>query len=134
MFVDQQYADDNNASQCNLAERKSDNHPNKERERDHVEEPRQRESARDSEVTRNRMQILLAVMLIILATVENVEASAPEHDCGRHDKDAWVERSANSNPGGSGRNAHCESEKQMRPTSEALCEGVSADDEERDGR
>jgi hypothetical protein len=61
-----------------------------------------------------------AVVLEVLAGVEDVEAADPEGDGGGEHDDARVERAADGDPGGGGGEAERQAEAQVRPAGEAL--------------
>ena len=111
VLVDESQSGDGDSGGGQMAEAEAEEHPGKEEEGDEVKEAGETERAGDAEGAGNGMESAGDVVLVILATVENVEASAPEHDGSGDDEDAGIERAANRDPGGGGSNAHGEAEK-----------------------
>ncbi len=99
-----------------------------------MEDAGEAERTGDSEGARDGVKSAGDVVVVVLATVENVKASAPEHDRSGDDQHARIEGSANRDPGGGGSDAHGEAEKQVRPAGETLGVGVGADDDQRQRR
>src|SRR5208283_1127950 len=83
---------------------------------------------------RHGVQVMTAVVIMILASVDHVESPDPERYRGGKQQNARIERATNRDPGGSRSNAESESKKQMRPARESLGVGIQKDHRQRHRR
>ncbi len=134
VFVGKQEGHGDDSDDGQLTQAEGEEQRDQQEEHDPVEEAGDDERPADSEVAWNRVEAGLAVEIVVLAGVENVETSDPEGDRRSEQKDARVERAADGDPSGGRGNAQGESEDQVRPASEAFCVGIEKDNCEGYGR
>src|SRR5258708_477536 len=77
---------------------------------------------------------MAAVVVMILASVDHVEAADPERYRGGEQQDPRIERTTNRDPRGRRSNTESEAEKQMRPARESLAVGIKKDHRQRHRR
>src|SRR6202043_3387680 len=84
----------------------------------------------DAETLRDGEKSGAAVVVEVLARVQNVEAANPQSDRRAENQGARIEAAGDGDPCGGGRNTQRETKKKMRPGGEAFGEGV----EEKNGQ
>src|SRR5579864_8338501 len=99
-----------------------------------MKEAGDKQGTSNPDVARDGVEVRLAVKFVVLAGVENVEASDPKRDGGSKQQDARVERAADGDPRRGGCDAERESENEMRPAREALGVGVKQKNGQRERR
>src|SRR6266404_847421 len=77
---------------------------------------------------------MAAVVVMILASVDHVEAADPERYRGGEQQDPRIERTTNRDPRGRRSNTESEAEKEMRPARESLAVGIKKDHRQRHRR
>src|SRR5947209_7059221 len=96
-----------------------------------MQDARDREGTRNSEAARDAAQPLLAVEFKILAGIDHVESSGPEHDCRSEPQNSRIKTAAHGDPGRSGSDSETEAQDQVREQSEALRERVEEQNRQR---
>ncbi len=74
---------------------------------------------------RNAVQPNSSIMLEVLTSIENIEASNPKQHCSSQGHDPYIERSTHCDPGRGRRNPQRKSKHQMRPTRQPLHIAIS---------
>jgi len=133
MLVGEEERDDDDSGPCGPREAEAPGEPSEEQDHHDVHDARDAESAGHSEAFGDGVEAGLLVEFDVLAGVEDVEASDPERDGGTEDEHARVERAADGDPCGGGRDAEAESEDDVRPGGEALGVGIKEEDGDGDG-
>jgi len=124
MFVEQEHRDHDDAGDGEFAESESWDESDQQEQHDGVEGTCDPESAANAGVARDGMEAGVAVEVVVLAGIEDIEAGDPEGDgCGEK-QNARAEGAANGDPSGGGRDAESKTEHEMRPASKALGIGV----------
>src|ERR1019366_10550770 len=115
VFVGQQQRGGSNAKPS--GDPKSEEMPKPRQQAKHrqVHAARGPKSRRNSHRLRQAVEACGAVMLEILARIENIEAGGPQSDRGREHENARIERTTDRDPRGRGRESQCEPQHKMGP-------------------
>ena len=132
MLVEQEQQDGDDTGEGDFAEGEGGKQGDEKDQHDEMEGARDPESGGDADVAGDGVQSGVAVVVGILAGVEDIESCDPEGDGGGEQEDARVERAADGDPCGGWGDAESESENEMREACEAFGIGVEQQHGERD--
>src|SRR5579872_2451465 len=98
MFVQQKQEDGENAERGYLSQAEREEQANEKSNHDEMEKTGDPKGAGYPEVARHRMKTGVAVEVVILAGIENVESGNPKRYGSRKKENARIEQAANRDP------------------------------------
>src|ERR1700730_7394341 len=124
MFVGQQRGDYGDAGPRGPREGETRREGREQDDYADVHDAGDQESVGDAEALGNGKEAGAAIVIDVLAGVENIEAADPEGYGGAEKKHTGIEAAGDGDPRGRGRNAESEAEDEVGPTGEAFGEGI----------
>src|SRR5215469_18741063 len=134
MFIGEKRRDDHHPSDSQFSQSKAHHQSDQKRQHQQVEDTSHLQGATDPDVSRDRVQIRLAVEFVVLAGIENVEAANPERNSRSQQQNADIQCIANGNPSRRRGNPQRESQDKVRPARKTFGIRVKQKDSERDRR
>src|ERR1700682_2174210 len=133
MFVSQERDHDRYPGPCGPRESETSGQGREQGNYSEVHDAGDPEGIGDAEALGNGKEASAAVVVDVLASVEDIEAADPEGDCCAKNKHARIEAAGDGDPGGRGRDAEGETENEVGPTGEAFGKGIEEKNEESEG-
>ncbi len=127
MFVEQQGSHGGHSRHRQLTKAKHNDQRDQQPKHHDMKQTRDDQRIPDSEITRQRVQTVAAVVVMILTSVDHVEAADPERHRGGKQQYPRIERATNRDPRGRRSNTKGESKKEMRPPRESLAVRIQED-------
>src|SRR5579863_4152269 len=134
VLVAEQQSDGADTDPTGGAEVEEQAEPEEQAEHGEMHEPGDPEGSANADGLGKAIEAGGAVVVNILAGIENVEACDPEGDGAGEDEDASIEGATDGDPGGGGSDAESETENEVGVAREALHVAIAEEHEERDGR
>src|ERR1700678_1734258 len=113
MLVSQQRRNQENSYPSRPRQLKTQREPGEQRNHYDVHAASNQQRARDSELLRNGIESCGLVELHILARIQNVEPADPKSDRRAENQHAPIKRTANRDPGSSGRQTQTKTQHKM---------------------
>ncbi len=128
VFVEQQESYDGDTYLTGEAEVEEDGEPGEQGDDGEVKYAGDPEGGGEADGLRDAEETCMAVVVHVLAGVEDVKAGYPAGDDGGEQGDAGIERAADCDPGSGRGDAECEAENNVREARQALHIGVAEQD------